>query len=355
MTASTNSLVMPATATADIAALWAMVDTLQAAGEWREAIELLTAANRRAENLAIEQRLIELRLRAFESREWQENTAPWPTFQQDIFQGVQGIPEITPSQLTADALASGVLHHGSLLVRGLVPREQALKLADDVERAVNGRDAKVSGEPQANNPWYAPPPFLSKYPLGVGRKFIAETGGVWAVDAPRALCHVLDVYEQLGLRELLKNYFQDEPCLSVRKWVLRRVAPLPAEPDWHQDGAFMGTGVRSVNLWIALNRCGGDLDTPGIDLIPKRLETLVKTGTHGARFDWTVGPALVEKEFSDTPPVRPVFEPGDALFFDHFNLHRTAYAPSITRNRYAIESWFFAAGLNSAKQIPLIF
>ena len=40
--------------------------------------------------------------------------------------------------------------------------------------------------------------------------------------------------------------------------------------------------------------------------------------------------------------MRPVFEPGDALILDHMNLHRTAVDAAMTRDRYAIEAWFFA-------------
>jgi hypothetical protein len=37
-----------------------------------------------------------------------------------------------------------------------------------------------------------------------------------------------------------------------------------------------------------------------------------------------------------------MFEPGDAMFFDHMNLRRTVVEPGMTRDRYAIESWFLA-------------
>ena len=38
----------------------------------------------------------------------------------------------------------------------------------------------------------------------------------------------------------------------------------------------------------------------------------------------------------------PEFSPGDALLFDHLFLHRTGVAPGMTRERWAIETWFFA-------------
>jgi len=68
-----------------------------------------------------------------------------------------------------------------------------------------------------------------------------------------------------------------------------------------------------------------------------------------------VSPQLVQEQFKATPPVRPLFEPGDAIFFDHFNLHRTAYGANITQKRYAIECWFFARSAYPEEQIPLIF
>ena len=53
--------------------------------------------------------------------------------------------------------------------------------------------------------------------------------------------------------------------------------------------------------------------------------------------------------------MRPIFEPGDALLFDERFLHRTAVEPEMTRERYAIESWFFAPSHYPGDQIPLVF
>ena len=113
----------------------------------------------------------------------------------------------------------------------------------------------------------------------------------------------------------------------------------------------MGRHIRSLNLWLPLTRCGGTSGAPDMDIVPRRLHDIV--AAENALFDWSVDPERVRREFSDTPPVSPVFEPGDALFFDHFLLHRTQYRPGFERQRYAIETWFF--GLHSApqNQVPL--
>lgn len=325
-------------------------------------IERLSASNRQQRDPAIERQLIDLRVQAFNGSIWPLNEQPWPPqyhhpFDPQVLQENGGIPETTIDKLDAGLLAAGVLGHGALLVRNLVPADRLDTLRDDIERAISKRDRKQAGESiAADDPDYCPSAYLnSQYKLGVGRKFIAETGGVWAADSPRGLFDVMELYRVLQLKKLLGEYFGEAPCVSVKKWVLRRVDPIAGEADWHQDGAFMGKDVRSMNLWIALSDCGGDSVNPGIDIVPRHFDHIVQTGTDGARFDWTVGPAYVEKNYADTPWVRPAFKAGDALFFDHMNLHRTAWAPGITGRRYAIECWFFAASVNAVNQIPMVF
>jgi hypothetical protein len=52
--------------------------------------------------------------------------------------------------------------------------------------------------------------------------------------------------------------------------------------------------------------------------------------------------------------VRPIFEPGDALFFDELFLHQTASDPAMPNPRYAIESWFFAPSGFPGDYAPLV-
>jgi hypothetical protein len=101
----------------------------------------------------------------------------------------------------------------------------------------------------------------------------------------------------------------------------------------------MGKDIRSLDVWISLSHCGDD--APGIDVVGRRLDEIADTGTYGARMSWTVAPDVVERVAAGAI-VRPIFEPGDALLFDHMNLHCTAIDPGMTRDRYAIETWFFA-------------
>jgi hypothetical protein len=50
--------------------------------------------------------------------------------------------------------------------------------------------------------------------------------------------------------------------------------------------------------------------------------------------------------------VRPIFEAGDALLFDHLCLHKTATEPGMTNGRYAIETWLFAPSTYEAMTRP---
>jgi hypothetical protein len=85
------------------------------------------------------------------------------------------------------------------------------------------------------------------------------------------------------------------------------------------------------------------------------MDEILPTGTDGALFDWAVGDRLVEKVAQETPVARPIFEAGDALFFDERFLHRTAITDAMTHERYAIESWFFAPSHYPKDQLPVVF
>ena len=125
--------------------------------------------------------------------------------------------------------------------------------------------------------------------------------------------------------------------ISVEKTTLRK-ATGDVPGAWHQDGTFMGE-VRALNLWLSLSRCG-DV-APGLDLVPRRLEHLVTTQTDEAVLPIQASQAAVEAAAGPAAIIRPIFEPGDALFFDELFMHQTASDPSMPNPRFAIESWFF--------------
>ena len=174
---------------------------------------------------------------------------------------------------------------------------------------------------------------------------------------PVAAAALTRYYHEIGLDRMLAEYFHEPAVLSVRKWLMRCIAPKKGlQAGWHQDGRFLGDpSIRTVILWVALSDCGVGMSAPGMELVGGPGGTIYDTGTAGADFDWTVSQAVVDDVARTYPTQVPTFGAGDAIFFDHFNLHRTAFGTDHSCNRYALESWFFAASTAPGKQQPLVF
>jgi hypothetical protein len=106
--------------------------------------------------------------------------------------------------------------------------------------------------------------------------------------------------------------------------------------------------VRALNLWVSLSDCGAD--APGLDLVPRRLDGYVATG---AELDWTVSDPEARRAAGEAGVLRPIFKPGDAMFFDELFLHKTGSDPAMSKPRFAIESWFFGASKFPGEYAPL--
>ena len=300
-------------------------------------IERLTEANRASRDGARERRLLSLRhlagLRRLDER------APDPGFAEPSADGLSDgdlLPEVTPGELGAGVLRGAILRNGCLLVRGLIGRDPALRLAEGIERAYEERRRCQHGESDGGDDYreFVPHPRFGEVQ---GRSWIEEGGGLLAADSPRLHFEMIEQFAAAGLPELVGEYLQQPALISVHKTTLRRADPAVAGA-WHQDGYFMGP-VRSLNLWLSLSRCG-DL-APGLDILPRRLDHYLASTADDSPLDYTISHQRVEEEAKDTPLLRPIFEPGDALFFDEWFLHQTATDPSMPNPRYAIENWFF--------------
>jgi hypothetical protein len=326
----------------------ARADELAAAGRCLDAVDVLHRARASSDDLTLDRRLVALRHQAF--RELASGSAPMgPDLSDDLRANAGTLAEVEAADLSASAARWGILGCGGLLVRGL--------LVDHVERLVAGIDAAFAarasaaagGDPGA---WYHPLAIGRSEAQSLGRHWVAGSNSLLACDSPRALNDLLDLYELVGLRRVVGDYLCERPVLSANKCTLRHVQ-IESGTDWHQDGAFLGHGIRALNVWVALTECG--VDAPGLDVVPLRFDHVLPTGTGGAMFDWSVGPAVV-KDLADRAPVaRPTFRAGDAMLFDELLLHRTAVDDSMTKSRYAIESWFFAPAAYPTGQVPLVW
>jgi hypothetical protein len=327
---------------------------MEAAGRPIDAIDLLMDCNRRLGSPVLERRLVRLRHEVCVRSDRLPPLDPNPPVARNVVVD-DGVPTVVePGALSPDVLRDGILRHGSLHVRGLVEAPRVRELVDAIDRAIAAADEFESGrDREATTPWFEPFPAPSRaenVKLGNRRKWVHQAGGVWGADSPRLLYELFDTFETVGLRTLISNYLGERPALAVDKCTFRRVAR-DSGTDWHQDGAFLGPGIRTVNVWLALTDCGQD--APGLDVVPARLDRILPTGTDGAIFSWSVGPAVVEQVATTAPVQRPRFAAGDVLFFDDLFLHRTATDPAMTRDRYAIETWCFAPSAYPEQYVPL--
>lgn len=345
-------------------------EILRGRGDVRAAIDLLTATNRAAPRAVLERALVRARHEGCASL-----PAPGPTSWAPITAepGDGQVVEIDAAHLTPEAVRHGLARSGSLLVRGLIPPDRAARLVEGVEATYEAFDAAMAEQPYDSD-WYAPFPMptvispanaagavrvspgaprAGNVGQRLHRKITRDGAGIWTVDSPRMLFEFFEVVDDLGLGDLITGYLGERPFLSANKCTLRKVPAAEPTGGWHQDGAFLGRDIGSLNCWIALNRCGRD--APGIDVVPKRFDDILAPGSEGAYFKWSLSDDDVREAAGELHPVRPEFEAGDALLFDHRLVHRTGGSPDMLRERYAIESWWFSPSAFPPSQLPLVY
>lgn len=311
-------------------------------------------ADLESRNMVADCATVETRIEAFRAREPRQN----PTLVLDqVAAGATAepcIPEIDAGDLTVDRLRSAIINHGSLIVRNMFDKSVTGPMRQVIDRVI---DACAADTPPPVNTYYNPPHNLRTImpnrdrELGNTRNFHRDSGSAMCVEAPGVAESLLQWYEVYGLKELVEEYLGEPPCLTVKKWVLRRSVLPVTEAGWHQDGAFMGAHINSLNMWVPLNECGGETGAPGMDVVPLRLMDIASS--EGAQFDWSVSDSRASDGLGGGQPLKPEFNEGDAFFFDHFFLHRTQYRTDFTKIRYAVETWFFGETSFPKNQIPL--
>ena len=320
--------------------------TLPSLEQLRHEIATLTEAELAEPNPERERRLIHLRHLAGIHILQASNGA---RFAEPDAQGLgpgDPLPEFRREQLSPGVLRAGILRDGCVLVRQLVTRDEALALAAGIERAYEERERRDAGAPYDDSliSDFSPrPPFRD----AEERPWVKVGGGLLAADSPRINFEMTSRLARAGVPELASGYLGEPALISLQKTTLRKAEP-SVKGAWHQDGFFLGE-VRSLNLWLSLSRCGDE--APGLDLVPRRIDHVLPAGTDETSF--TVTAEQVEQVALDTPVIRPIFEPGDALFFDELFLHQTGSDAAMPNPRFAIENWFFGGSGFPADYAPL--
>lgn len=315
------------------------IDALLDSGDVLGALALIRDREPGFDELRLARVELQLRNEAFERvRRSPAPDVEWPPVS-DKDLGPQGqLPEITADALDRETLIAGVRTYGILIVRGLFPTDACADLRAMIDNSV---DTFSRDRNQEDPAWNMPLRTVDGDVLGAAafRAFNHAAGGLAVGDAPAVSQRVLAAFEQVGIRDIVQSYLGERPAVSLEKWTMRKV-PADTGSSWHQDGAFLGTDKHTLNMWVALSDCGERAS--GLDIVAKRFDHIVATGTAGSFLYWDVSPAVVEQERGDHPIASPVFQEGDAVFFDQFLLHKTGTKPNLTEDRYALETWFFS-------------
>ena len=312
-----------------------------------DAIDELTRANRDHPDPDRERRLVQLRHEAYDALPVAPGRLAWPPDLADPFPGEPGLPEISAAQVSAAVIGGGIVHHGCVRVNGLMAPEDAARFRDYIDAGYAERDNRGSENASASA-------VRTYVPFGIGREKaegFGSAGFIRAVDMPHALFDLVEVFTASGVRDAITDYFQERPVMIANKWVLRKTATGKIGKDFHQDGAFLGDGIRTIDCWIALSDCGPGTRKPAVDLIPRRFPILASGAD--AAFSWSLSEEAVTAAAPDAEIVSPVFAAGDALFFDERLPHRTSVGLDLT-TRYAIESWFVAKSSYPSKHVPIV-
>ena len=280
------------------------------------------------------------------------------------------VPEVEADALTVDIVKRAISEKGCLIVRNFLNEKEAQQMQSYVDYSFNLHDkpeGKVSqyllkqvelakavehakddiAKHRETNDTYTD---ITKIASKLVRT-LGQSSSQLTATTPIITDKILALYDRKGLKNLLNDYFENEPCVSIYKWVLRKAMSPPVPIDFHQDGAFMGPSIDSLNVWVSLSHCGGDSDAPGMDFVPVRLKSEFGKGT--GSMNWTVAESAVHDVYGEQAVVAPRFNRGDALFFDHFLVHRTQHVADCARNRYAVETWFFDSVNFPKNQIPV--
>jgi hypothetical protein len=231
----------------------------------------------------------------------------------------------------AELVRAAIDAHGSLIVRNLLPRDRAEELRRAVLDSVAARAAYKAGA--ARDPSHYTE--FDHIAQNATREFTSEAG-VLAADSPRGHRLMVEALEDHGVVDIAAKLLGDRPAVSVEKCVLRKVEP-QIFASWHQDGAFLGEQISTLDVWVALTPCGRK--APGLEIFPRRVNRVLPTG---AFFTWDLSDQTLAAEYPGVRSVMPEFDIGDAIIFDQLCVHRSGFLAGMTDTRLALECWLFA-------------
>jgi hypothetical protein len=325
----------------DIAAAREKARALAHGGRFREAVAIGKTVHRECPDVGFAAELRDWRHRAYYEVPPGAAPNPWPRDYANPFPDiVNRIPEIDAADLTLDILGGAMTHQPALIVRGLFSQERMDLLRGAITKPF-GEEGRNSGHYNEIEPLHG-----SAFQLVVSRTLFpgVETN---MADAPDVLETWFAGLEECGALDMVSAYLGEHPAISACKANIYTMPPLTEPVAWHQDGVAFGDATRAVNIWVAASECGED--SPGLEFVPVRLTEIVDTGTLGSEHHWSISNQVAES-VTEVDSAKPLFAPGDAVFFEKYSLHRASSLPTMNTVRFALQSWLVAPSMYCARE-----
>ena len=283
--------------------------------ELYERISILTQQNITVWQFDREKELIDLRVRlgCLLHQSYNETPSP-PKIVEDLFEDVTDLPEVEMKALTVEKIASGLHHHGALILRGLFSQENQEELKAGLAKQEEYQYEKI-GDAQGCSP------FL------VGK--------------------LLDVYGKTGFLDIMRQYHNNRLVVSNMRTLVQKRVPVRNGMlglPWHQDVNFFTEQVYGINCWAGITSCGFNNRT--LRLIPKRVNQRI--GWHSPEsaplnYGNDIPKEEIDKLAGSAGIQKPKLNPGDALLFDEMTMHASAYGEQETEDQIIAVCWFFDA------------
>ena len=139
--------------------------------------------------------------------------APWP--------GKLPVPEVPADAFDANVLRSAMASAGAIIVRGFIDPSTAASyksVIDEVLSAPLPGSVEPGREPTATTPFNNTPEILKTFikpaDLAKSRDFQRRCGSAMCVEASSVAEHLLELYDEKGLKEIIGDYLEEIPCLK---------------------------------------------------------------------------------------------------------------------------------------------
>lgn len=243
-------------------------------------------------------------------------------------------PELTFSRDNLDlpGIVQGLNNHGCVLLKQLFPGDFLKSLLPRAVESFEHWEANLPQMPEAVQKYYAMHNNqLPSYEL-------TRKG-----ENPLLIYHL---FLSSPLVDIMHAVLGATYYMSMIHTVVRR--QMPSRPkdftQYHQDGYFFNPEWRVIHCWFPIVNCGED--APSLELIPAGLKDIRPSSHKPFKGDHYYDNRDLDMD-TDILPYFPketfwtmVLEPGDAILYDNFALHRTYCTPEMTQARYNLEIRF---------------